>query len=55
MDQCYVDLISATLFSCPHCSERALLEDFNNGVMIIACQSEMCNSRWRITIKIEEI
>ena len=55
MNQFDIDLISATLLSCPHCEEQAFIEDFNNGVMIIVCQSKVCGSKWQITIKIEEI
>ncbi len=49
------DLVANVLLSCPNCDREVLIEDFGNGVMITACKSEECNSKWRITIKIEEI
>ncbi len=55
MDQSNKDLIANILLLCPHCGEEVVIEDFNNGVMITACQGELCNSKWQITIKIEEI
>lgn len=49
------DLAANVLLSCPNCDEEVIIEDFNNGIMTTACKSEVCGSKWQITIKIEEI